>query len=112
MILVTDTTVPAIRSAKRLIEFYKSENPTLNVQVVINHEKKPLVQAHHHKEAAKALDGKFEHWLPQDEKAARTAVDFGKPLSAVAASSNLNKAIHALAKSTMKALPAVEHATT
>ncbi|NND22787.1 MAG: AAA family ATPase [Silicimonas sp.] len=111
MIIVTDTTVPAIRSAKRLIEFYKTDNPNLHVEVVINHEKKPMVQAHHHKEAARALDVRFEHWLPHDEKAARASVDFGKPLSAVAGSSGLNKAISALAKSTMKALPSVEHAT-
>ncbi|NNL74304.1 MAG: AAA family ATPase [Silicimonas sp.] len=111
MIIVTDTTVPAIRSAKRLIEFYKTDNPNLHVEVVINHEKKPMVQAHHHKEAARALDVRFEHWLPHDEKAARASVDFGKPLSAVAGSSGLNKAISALARSTMKALPSVEHAT-
>lgn len=111
LIIVTDTTVPSIRSAKRMIEFFKGENPGLSVNVVINHEKKPLVQANHHKEAAKALSTKFEHWLPEDERAARAAVDYGKPLSAVAAGSALNKAVHALAKSTMKALPVVQHAT-
>ena len=111
LIIVSDTTVPSIRSAKRLIDFYKGENPTLKVNVVINHEKRPLVQAHHHKEAAKALDLKFENWLPHDPKAARTSVDYGKPLSAVAPRSDLNKAIAALAKSTAKAMPAAQHAT-
>jgi pilus assembly protein CpaE len=110
LIIVSDTTVPSIRSAKRLIDFYKGENPTLKVNVVINHEKRPLVQAHHHREAAKALDLKFENWLPHDPRAARTSVDYGKPLSLVAPRSDLNKAIAALAKSTVKAMPAAQHA--
>ena len=109
--MVTDTTVPSIRSAKRLIDFYKGENPGLKINIVINHEKKPLVQGQHHKEAARALDQKFEHWLPHDPKAARASVDYGKPLSAVAPRSDLNKAVTALAKATMTALPAVERAT-
>lgn len=111
VILVTDTTVPSIRAAKRLIDFYKGENPSLNVTVVINHEKKPLVQGAHHKEASRALDLPFDHWIPHDPKAARTAVDFGKPLSMVAPRSDLNKAIAHLAKSTLAAMPKVEHAT-
>ena len=111
VVVVTDTTVPSIRSAKRLIDFYTAENPSLKVNVVINHEKKPLVQGHHHKEAASVLEHKFEHWLPHDPKAARTAIDYGKPLSSVAPRSDLNKAITALAKSTMKAFPMVDRVT-
>lgn len=111
LILVTDTTVPSIRSAKRLMEFHRGENPGLTVLPVINHEKRPMVQAQHQKEAARALDLKFEHWLPHDPKAARASVDYGKPLSAVAPRSDLNKAITALAKATLKAMPVVERAT-
>lgn len=111
LLVVTDLTVPSVRSAKRLIDFYKGENPGLRIRPVINHEKRPLVQGQHHKEAAKALDAKFDHWLPDDPKAARASVDFGKPLSAVAARSDLNKAIHNLAKATMKALPSVASVT-
>ena len=111
VIVVTDTTVPSIRSAKRLIDFYTAENPTLKVNVVINYEKKPLVLHHHHKEAASVLEHKFEHWLPHDPKAARAAIDYGKPLSSVAPRSDLNKAITALAKSTMKAFPMVDRVT-
>ena len=104
IIVVTDTTVPSIRSCRRLIDFYLGDNPGLDIEVVINHEKKPMVQGHHHKEAAKVLDLKFEHWLPHDPKAARNAVDFGKPLSEVAGRSDLTKAITNLAKSTTKKL--------
>ncbi len=102
MIMVTDTTVPSIRATHRLIDFYLADNPGMDVEVVINHEKKPMMLAQHHKEAAKVLERKFEHWLPHDAKAARNAVDYGKPLSEVAGRSDLTKAITNLAKSVGK----------
>ena len=108
IIIVTDTTVPSIRASRRLIDFFLSDNPGLNIELVINHEKKPLVQGHHHKEAAKVLELKFEHWLPHDPKAARNAVDYGKPLSEVSARSDLSKAIANLAKATAKKMPSVD----
>lgn len=108
IIVVTDTTVPSIRASRRLIDFYLADNPGLSIEVVINHEKKPLVQGHHHKEAAKVLEKKFEFWLPHDPKAARNAVDYGKPLSEVAGRSDLSKAIANLAKATAKRMPSVE----
>lgn len=111
LVVVTDTTVPSIHSASRLIDFYRGENPNLEVEVVINKEKRPLVQAPHHKEAAKALDLKFEYWLPNDPKAARTAIDYGKPLSEVAGRSELNKGITALAKGLVKRMSTTERAT-
>ena len=61
-----------------------------------------MMMAQHHKEAAKVLDRKFDHWLPHDVKAARNAVDYGKPLSEVAGRSDLTKAITNLAKSVGK----------
>jgi Flp pilus assembly CpaE family ATPase len=54
---------------------------------------------------------KFDHWLPHDAKAARSAIDYGKPLSEVAPRSDLGKAIANLAKSTLKAMPVVERAS-
>ena len=110
-IIVTDTTVPSIRATRRLMDFYKGENPTLEFNVVISHEKKPMMLAQHHKEAARLLNVKFEHWLPNDPKPARSAIDYGKPLSEVAPRSDLCKAIANLAKSTLKALPVVERAS-
>ena len=100
--------MPSIRASRRLIDFFLSDNPGLNIELVINHEKKPLVQGHHHKEAAKVLELKFEHWLPHDPKAARNAVDYGKPLSEVSARSDLSKAIANLAKATAKKMPSVD----
>ena len=111
MVIVTDTTVPSVRATHKLMEFFKSDNLGLEIEVVINREKKPLMLGNHHKEAAKLLDVKFNHWLPQDPRAAREAIDYGKPLSEVAARSDLNKAIAGLAKATQDALPVRQHAS-
>lgn len=104
IIIVTDTTVPSVRATRRLMDFYLADNPGLKIEVVINHEKKPMLQGAHHKEAASVLETRFEHWLPHDPKAARTGVDFGKPLSEVAGRSDLARAIGNLARATQKRL--------
>ncbi|MEM7752302.1 MAG: AAA family ATPase [Pseudomonadota bacterium] len=109
--IVTDTTVPSIRATRRLMDFYLADNPGLAIEVVINHEKRPMMQAAHHKEASKVLEKKFEHWLPHDVKAARAAVDYGKPLSEVAARSDLTKNINGLARAMAKRLPMGERAS-
>ncbi len=105
IIIVSDTSVPSVRATRRLMDFYLADNPGLSIEVVINHEKRPMMQPAHHKEAARVLEKKFEHWLPHDPKAARSAVDFGKPLSEVAARSDLLKGIANLARATAKRLP-------
>ena len=96
--LVTDTTVPSIQQARRLIDFYTEDNLGLQIEIVINHEKKPLVSGRHHTEASKVLERKFRYWLPDDKKAACQAVDCGKPLSQSAARSSLAKAITKIAR--------------
>ena len=105
LLLVTDMSVPAIRATRRLMEFVLADNAQLPIEVVINHEKKPMLLKEHHKEAAKALDVKFTHWIAHDPKAAREAVDYGKPISEVAGRSDIAKAIANLAKATLTALP-------
>ena len=110
MLIVTDSTVPSVRASRRLIDFFTDDNPGLAVEVIMNHEKRPFVLAHHHKEAERVLEHTFEHWLPSDPGAARKAIDYGKPLSQVAPRSDLTKAIGKLAKATMAAMPAVAHA--
>ncbi len=98
MLLVTDSSVPSIRQARRLINFYTEDNFGLNIEIVINHEKKPLIRSGAHAEAAKVLERTFKHWLPHDPHSARTAIDRGAPLSAVASSAGLSKAIGALGR--------------
>ena len=103
--IVMDMTVPAVRASRRLMDFVLADNSGLSVELVVNREKKPMMLREHHREAAKALDVSFNHWIADDPKAARMAVDFGKPLSEVAGRSDLSRGIGALAKATMTELP-------
>ena len=64
-----------------------------------------MLMREHHKEASKALDVEFRHWIAHDPKPAREAVDVGKPLSEAAPRSDIAKAITALAKITIAELP-------
>lgn len=110
LVLVTDTSVPAIRHSRRLIEFFTQDNPDLRIEVVINREKKALFGSATEKEVQKALNRRLDHWLPDDPVAARMAADRGKPLSEVAPRSALTKAIARLAKETMQSFP-VQHSS-
>lgn len=101
MMVVTDMSVSSVRHARRLIDFFTQDNLALPVKVVVNHQHKPLVQSRLHREAAKVLDRKLEHWLPHDPRAASGAADRGKPLSVAAPRSPLGKAIARLARATL-----------
>lgn len=103
--IVMDMTVPAVRASRRLMDFVRADNAQIEIELVVNHEKKPMMLREHHREAAKALDVKFTHWIGDDPKAAREAVDFGKPVSEVSGRSDLAKGIAALAKATLAELP-------
>lgn len=106
LLIVTDTTVPAIRNCRRLIDFFSSDSPDLKIRIVVNHEKKKsLFGSGVQKEAAKALEQKLEHWLPDEPNAARASADRGKPLSAVASRSDLSKAMKHLAKAILAEPP-------
>jgi len=104
LMLVTDCTVPAVRQARRLLDLYLENNPSLQVEVVMSQEHRPLIRSSHHAEAAKLLERPFKHWLPYDGKAVRKASDRGVPLSAAAARSPLSKSMAALARDTIAAL--------
>lgn len=98
LFLVTDSTVPAIRQSKRLIDAYAEENPTLPIEMVINLEAKPMIKGRHHAQAAKLLERELTHWLPPDPKATREALDRGVPLSKVAGRARLTRAIGKMAQ--------------
>ena len=97
MLIVSDTSVPSIRHARRLIDFYKEDHVGLAVDVVINRESRPVIKSSHHKEAEAALDTKLRYWLPNNAKVARKAVDFGRPIVANSASTDLGKALRKFA---------------
>lgn len=93
VLIVSGTSVPFVQQTRRLIDFFKDQNPSLNIEVVVGQEKKPLLKSRRHTEAAKALETEFRHWLPPDAKAAEEAMDRGRPLSQTASGSALNKEI-------------------
>lgn len=104
LMLVTDCTVPSVRQARRLLDLYLENNPSLQVEVVMSQEHKPLIRGSHHNEASKLLERPFKHWLPFDPRAVRKASDRGQPLSAAAGSSPLSKSIAALGRDTLATL--------
>ena len=105
LFLVTDTSVPSIRQARRLIDFYCEDNLTLPIRILVNHETRPLFPAKHQKEAAKVLERNFTHWLPHDQRAAQAAIDRGKPIASVSPRSKLARAFKRLAKDTLTTFP-------
>lgn len=105
LLLVTDVTVPSVRSARKLMDFYLKENPGLDVQLVAGLEKKPLFMAAHHKAASELLKKDFSYWIPRDQRAARQALDRGAPLSEIAARSAMARAIRGIAAETVKDMP-------
>ena len=104
MFLVTDVTVPSIRASRKLMDFIIGEQPQIDIEIVVNFEKRPLMHGGHHREAAKLLQRKLEHWLPNDRKAAREVLDRGCTLSAAAPRSELTRSLQKLARQTIRKL--------
>jgi Flp pilus assembly CpaE family ATPase len=106
LLLATDITVPSVRAARKLLDFYMSEHPGLNVDIIATREKKPMFAAAHHKAAARLLQMPLQYWIPDDPKPAREALDRGKPLGEVASGSKIAKSIRSIAAGISSALPA------
>jgi len=102
MLLLTETTVPCIRQARRLIEVFTEEALNLDVEIVVSHETKPMISKRHHSEAERVLERPFKHWLPLDAKACRLAVDRGAPLASAASRSALSRGIDGIARGLIK----------
>lgn len=106
LLMVTDTSVPSVRSARRMINLLTEENPALATEIVINRESKPLVQSHSHKLAAEALRLPLRHFIAADPNAARRAVDRGEVMATVAPNSSMTKSLRRLAGYILKTFPA------
>jgi len=110
VMLVTDVTVPSVRASRKLMDFFMGEQPSLNIEIVVNFEKKPVILASHHREAARLLEHEFAYWLPRNDRAARETVDRGCPLSRVAPRSDLAKSMRKLARGTIRKFESVQAA--
>lgn len=98
LMMVTSCTVPAIRQARRLIDFYTTDNIGLPIDIVVNHEKKPVIKGGAYKEAENVLERPLRYWLPTDLRTARAAVDRGEPLQEVSGRSALTRAMGHMTK--------------
>ena len=103
MLMVSDTSVPAIRQARRLMDFYLDENPRLEIDIVVNQQKKPLTLSGAQREAQNVLDRPLAHWVARDDRAARAAADSGKPVVHTAKRSPIARAINRLAQTLVAA---------
>ncbi|MBY6057148.1 CpaE family protein [Leisingera daeponensis] len=110
LLMVTGSSVPAICQARRLLDFYAETSMSLQAEIVISRERKPLLAASHHKEAARLLQKPFKYWLPNDPSAAAAAADRGVPLSVAAGRSALAKAVRRLSQDLIETRNARAHA--
>lgn len=110
LVMVMDTTVPSVRQAKRLGDFYREANLGLNIEYVVNHETKPFMRSEAQREAESVLEAKFNHWIPENQKVCRKAVDLGQPICEMGANTDVGKALKKLA-SAIKEVPASETKT-
>ncbi|MHA6325845.1 AAA family ATPase [Roseivivax sp. CAU 1753] len=98
-LIVSDMSVPSVKRVRRLIDLISEEHMTLPIRTVINFEKRPLFPSQVHKEAAHLIGRTLDHWIPNEPRAARRAVDMGVPMRVGAKRSGAAKAISALRKS-------------
>ncbi len=112
LLLVTDTTVPSIRQARRLLDAYREDAMNLPVEIVVSQERKPFSLKRHHRAAARLLEMPLSHWLPPDSKAALEACDRGTSLLSCAPRSGLYKSICKIASSISSSLLAEHTAQT
>lgn len=103
VLILSGTSVPFVQQTRRLIDFFKEQNPSIRIEVIIGQEKKPLFRSRRQIEAAKALETEFRHWLPSDPRSAEDAMDRGCPLSQSASGSPLTKEIADIAADLLKA---------
>jgi pilus assembly protein CpaE len=97
LLMVTDLAVPSIVRARRIISLMTEDHPTLQVDIVVAHEKKPFRPGQAHRDAEAALGHPLRHWLPDETKLARKALDRGEPLVHLAPRCGWSKAVKGMA---------------
>ena len=97
LLMVTDLAVPSIVRARRIISWLTESRPTLPVDVVVAHERKPFRIGQIHRDAEAALGHPLRHWLPDENKLARQSLDRGEPLVQLAPRCGWSKAVRAMA---------------
>jgi len=111
LVLVTDTSVPCIRQARRLVDFYHQDHPALKIEFAVNRESRPMFKSAEVREAEGVLETRLTHWLPDAPREARKAADLGRPMVDLYPSCGLSKAIGKLAQDIAATLPVSTHQT-
>jgi Flp pilus assembly CpaE family ATPase len=97
VLMVTDLAVPSVVRARRIISLLTQDHPKLPVEIVVAHEKKPFRMGPTHRDAETALGRPLRHWLPEETKLARQALDRGEPLVQLAPRCGWSRAVKAMA---------------
>ena len=97
LLMVTDLAVPSIVRARRVIALMTEDRPKLPVEIVVAHEKKPFRLGKTHHDAEAALGYPLRHWLPDETKLARQALDRGEPLVQLSPRCGWSKAVKGMA---------------
>jgi Flp pilus assembly CpaE family ATPase len=97
LLMVTDLAVPSITRARRIISLMTEDRSELPVEIVVAHERKPFRLGQTQRDAATALGHDLRHWLPDESKLARKALDRGEPLVQLAPRCGWSKAVKAMA---------------
>jgi pilus assembly protein CpaE len=99
LLLVSDLSVPSVACTRRVLDLMREDNPDLATDIVVSREKKPMVLRKVHREAAAAIGLPLAHWLPDEQKLSRQALDRGEPLSLYAPRCAWAKAVRQIAAS-------------
>ncbi len=97
LLMVTDLAVPSVARACRILSLMTQDHPKLPVEIVVAHEKKPFRMGAMHRDAEAALGRPLRHWLPDETKLARQALDRGEPLVQLAPRCGWSRAVKAMA---------------
>jgi len=98
LFMVTDLSVTSVGSARRVLDTLREDRADLPVEIVVSREKKPLFGSKLPAEVSAALDAPLRHWLADDAKVARLALDRGEPVMKAAPSSSLARGIRKIAE--------------
>ena len=84
LLLVSDLSVPSVSCTRRVLDLMREDNPDIVTDIVVSREKKPMILRRVHREAALAIGLPLAHWLPDEPKLSRQALDRGEPLTLLA----------------------------
>ncbi len=96
LLMITDLAVPSVVRARRIITLLTEDHPKLSVEIVVSLEKRPFRLGATHRDAEVALGYPLRHWLPNEAKLARQALDRGEPLVQLAPRCGWSKAVRAI----------------